>query len=457
LIIGNGCTFITPKGRVRDIFPLYGLYSDVWDGSDLSMQAVHMFEGHQIVDWCLQRVPQPVVWMVRDDGALISMTYDRPIGKEPTLAFAKHTTGVAQAMQGVFVNSDVATSAAFESVCTIPSDPYEAVWAVVRRTLADGTTIRCIERFANRFNTDAWIATAAGGAYNPGVRNVIDCFSDSSITYDGTVENGVTVQLMSGVDYTGGEEVDLHLSGDWLLRQMPGAQYPTNFAPGAYAPSVRPFSIVLEPTGAAPVYCEVLAVYGSYDATVRLGSTLTLAQRVKFVDTASSDWAMADSYAQLAHMGSHPVDTLDAMAARGVVAVADGEEVALTLVSSGVYKLPTPAWSICIGLSYNCDLELLPAVHGQSEIRNRFKAVKRIGFEVVSARELWVGQTFTKLYEWTQRQVADSYGNVGFESGYYEELIAGDWNKEGRACVRHRAPLSATVLSVLREMEVGGT
>jgi hypothetical protein len=457
LIIGNGCTFITPKGRVRDIFPLYGLYSDVWDGSDLSLQAVHMFEGHQIVDWCLQRVPQPVVWMVRDDGALISMTYDRPIGKEPTLAFAKHTTGVAQAVQGVFVNSDVATSAAFESVCTIPSDPYEAVWAVVRRTLADGTTIRCIERFANRFNTDTWIATATGGSYNPGVRNVVDCFSDSSITYDGTVINGVTAQFPPDSACIGGEEIQLQLSGDWALRAMPSAQYPTNFTAGAYDLGTRPISIVLEPTGEAPVYCEVLTLDATWLCTVRLGSTLTLAQRAKFVDAASSDWAMADSYAQLAHMGSYPVDALDANGSRGVTVVADGDEIAVTLVSAGVYKLDAPAWSICIGLSYNCDLELLPAVHGQSELRNRFKAVKRIGFEAVSARELWVGQTFDRLLEWQQRQVSDSYGNVGFESGYYEEFVTGDWNKEGRACVRHRAPLSATVLSVLREMEIGGT
>lgn len=138
----------------------YSLQADGFDGEELSTLANHLFAGREIVDLAYARRPNTVIWMVRDDGALVGLTYMKT---QQVVGWHWHDT-----------------EGEFESVCAIREDNEDAVYAIVRRTV-NGATARYVERFASRrFD-------AIEDAY----------FVDCGLTYDGR-NTGATTMTVSG-------------------------------------------------------------------------------------------------------------------------------------------------------------------------------------------------------------------------------------------------------------------
>lgn len=68
---------------VRDI--------DLWEGKDVTILAEHLFRpDRQVTDWAFQSGIDPVVWVRRSDGTLLSMTYDANYNIS---GWAKHNLG----------------------------------------------------------------------------------------------------------------------------------------------------------------------------------------------------------------------------------------------------------------------------------------------------------------------------------------------------------------------------
>lgn len=106
-IIKNRAIYVQFMGAV--ILDLgYELLSDTFTGSDLSILANHLFDGYSITDMCYQQYPDSLVWCVRNDGDLLSLTYLR---EQEVIAWAHHET-----------NGNV------ESCCSIPVSGYNQVW-----------------------------------------------------------------------------------------------------------------------------------------------------------------------------------------------------------------------------------------------------------------------------------------------------------------------------------------
>lgn len=110
---------------------------------DISVLSEHLFAAG-VVDATYQQEPDSLIWWVRGDGSLVSMTYE----KEQSMA-AVHWHRLAGTV---------------ESICTIPgADRYET-WVVV--SYLNGA-LRYIERFAKSFDEetdapeDAWLLDAA--------------------------------------------------------------------------------------------------------------------------------------------------------------------------------------------------------------------------------------------------------------------------------------------------------
>lgn len=128
LLVGNTVLMARSKGAgVRDV--LYDLQQQSYSGGELSTVARHLFENYTLTDWTYAEDPWGVVWAVRSDGKLLSLTYDRDA---QMAAWARHDT------QGTF-----------ECVCAVPETTEDAVYVVVKRT-RDGVDVRCIERMASR-------------------------------------------------------------------------------------------------------------------------------------------------------------------------------------------------------------------------------------------------------------------------------------------------------------------
>lgn len=114
-------------------------------GSDISKHSSHLFVGgegpfaigtRKLLGWAYAEDPWGVVWAVREDGALLSLTYSR---EHHMAAWARHDSPEANG------------SNAFHcSVCAIPEDGEDFVYVAVLR---GGTW--CIERFASRVINDS--------------------------------------------------------------------------------------------------------------------------------------------------------------------------------------------------------------------------------------------------------------------------------------------------------------
>jgi len=128
LTINYDILYIQQKGTVvRDLS--YNLYVNIYTGTDLSVYSNHLFTGFTIKEWTYAEEPNKIIWAVRSDGALLSLTY---LKEQEISGWAKHET------QGKF-----------KSISSIQEGQENAVYAIVQRDVG-GQYISFIERMHTR-------------------------------------------------------------------------------------------------------------------------------------------------------------------------------------------------------------------------------------------------------------------------------------------------------------------
>jgi len=129
VVISDTALYVQARGTI-----LRDLANDVqaqgFKGSDLTVFSAHLFDGHTIVDMDYQQIPHSIVWVVRNDGVLLGLTY---IKEQQIWGWHRHDSGTGL----------------FENVCVVPEGADDAVYFVVNRSGA-----RYIERLSSRFFTD---------------------------------------------------------------------------------------------------------------------------------------------------------------------------------------------------------------------------------------------------------------------------------------------------------------
>jgi hypothetical protein len=137
LVINYDILYCQNRGAVvRDL--AFNFYVQSYTGSDRSMLASHLFNKQTLVDWTWAEEPHRIVWVVRGDGRLLSLTY---VPDQEMYAWARHDT-----------------NGLYKYICSVPEGQVNAVYAVVQRYL-NGSWQNVIERFSDRqFNqlADAW-------------------------------------------------------------------------------------------------------------------------------------------------------------------------------------------------------------------------------------------------------------------------------------------------------------
>lgn len=173
LVIGNTGIFLQARGRiVRDIG--YEYEADGYRGNDLTTFSSHLFQNSGIVAWAYQQSPLSVVWVVRDDGVLLAMTYMRE--------------------QEVIGWTPMETDGFVESVCCVAEADEDAVYLTIRRTI-DGADKRYIERLTSRRIAD--------------VREAF--FVDCGLSYDGR-NTSTTTTTLTGSGWTVDDTLTLTVS-----------------------------------------------------------------------------------------------------------------------------------------------------------------------------------------------------------------------------------------------------
>lgn len=130
ILVSSSVIYVEREGRrVREFAYLFE--QDGYSSPDLTLLADHIGTAGRFTDMTFAPRPDSVFWLVRDDGALVGMTYQR---EEGVVAFHRHD-----------LNGEV------ECVESLSGDESTQLYVVVKRTIG-GSTKRYIERMATDFN-----------------------------------------------------------------------------------------------------------------------------------------------------------------------------------------------------------------------------------------------------------------------------------------------------------------
>lgn len=179
--VGGAALYAQEKAFVvRDLN--YQWANDAYTGQNLTARGSHLIDGHTFKEWTFQQSPSNVVWMVRDDGVLIGMTYLR---EQEVVAWHRH-----------------GTDGEYESVCSVSEGGEDVLYVVVKRTVG-GVAKRYVERFATRV-----------------VTNIDDAFFvDSGLSFNGANTTARKIKLIGGSTW---DSTDLfQVVGDGALFAYP--------------------------------------------------------------------------------------------------------------------------------------------------------------------------------------------------------------------------------------------
>lgn len=170
VVTSGSILYVQAQGsRIREL--AYNNDVQSYRSVDMSIMSPHMFNAYEIYEIAYSRAPDSVLWCVRDDGSLLSMTY---VPEHQVYAWAKHDT-----------------DGEFESICVVSEGNEDVLYAVVKRTIS-GSTKRYVERLETRF------FDALADAF----------FVDCGATYDGT-----PVDTISGLSWLEGKTVNILADG----------------------------------------------------------------------------------------------------------------------------------------------------------------------------------------------------------------------------------------------------
>ncbi|QXG34032.1 hypothetical protein [Pseudomonas viridiflava] len=171
--IGNELYFVQRAGRKLRAMA-YKYDSDSYGSPDMSVLSEHATKSG-VVDMAFQQEPESILFLVRSDGVMATMTVDRD---QDVVGWARQVT-----------------DGAYESVAVIPSNDGDQVWAVVRRTV-NGQNVRYIERFVFGTQVDSGInaTSGAGSAVWGGLSHLegktVDVIADGVVLQPQVVTGG---------------------------------------------------------------------------------------------------------------------------------------------------------------------------------------------------------------------------------------------------------------------------
>ena len=458
LVINYDILYVQAKGsKVRDL--AYNFYVNLYTGSDISVLSTHLFFGYQILQWAWAEEPHKIVWAVRNDGQLLSLTY---LKEQDVMAWAHHDT------QGLF-----------QSICTVPEGTEDAIYVVVARQI-NGQNVQYVERLHTRnFNGDVRQAffVDAGVSYAqtyPAATMTPAALNGTGNLTSGYVANGgsgYTAPVLSISDPTGqGASGHVQMSGGVITGVV------IDLAGFGYT---APVLSIVDPTGVgAAVYGIVTnSVLFTTDNAVMTGTVGQILQvnggtaTITSVNSANSVYANvtvpltslwpAAPGTWTCTPQTSTVSGLDHLNGASVSVVADGSVLASQQVAAGSITLPTPASQIVVGLPYTSQLQTMPLdVPAQGgTVQGKRKKVPAAMVRVWNTRGLQVGRDFGSTLRTIKERTPSTYGGmpIPLTSGDERIVLDGPYDVPGQICIQQSNPLPATVLAIIPEIAIGDT
>lgn len=426
--LGEGIMFASRTGRqVREMN--FTIDRDGFRSPDRTVLADHVSGVLGFTALAVVKEPKMVLWGVREDGLLASMTYERD-GETLIIGWARHQIGG--------VSDEDFTNAVVESIAVMPSPDgkRDDIWMIVRRTFGSDLTSYTTKRYIEYMTQDFDDTIAQKDAF----------FLDAGLTYDNPV--AITDVSFASCVFTSvahGLVVDdaVKISEIVGMKLLNDKKYYVDTVPTAN-------TFTLRTVGGEPVSGPQLGTYVS-------GGVFR-----KYVSTISG----------LSHLNELP-GLLGTGAELGVLA--DGAKQTCT-VSGGTMELQRPATTVHVGIKYKSRAKLMPFENGAADGTSvgKTRRIDHIGFklhrtlglkfgiEEFEERTVVIDDSLAVSAEVTNpmneihfRNQADAMDSATpLFTGYKLEELGGDgdYNLANQICIEQSDPFPGLILNVAPQL-----
>lgn len=397
VVVGNSAVYVQARGSRVSSFG-YSLNADGFAADDLTLFSAHLFRGRELTNVAYQKIPDSIVWYVRDDGILLGLTY---LPEQQLVGWHWHDTDG-------FV----------ESIACVPEGQEDALYMVVRRTV-NGVQKRYIERMASRQ------ITSIEDAF----------FVDCGLTYDGrNTDNAKTFTLSGGTTWKFPEVVTMTAVGH---------------APFTAGSIGFDYSLKIEAMdeNGDPVTQIVRAEVVGYTSASVVAVKLLVICPESLRGTAVSTWArQVKTLSGLGHLEGKTVSILT-----------DGSVHPQRVVTGGSVALQEAAGIAHVGLQYFSDMETLDLElkNANETVQDKKIAVTSLTVVVEESRGILAGTNKNQLYE-AKTNRYEYEPPIELLTGQAQITIPNTWQNKGRVFIRQADPLPLSVLAVIPEVTIGG-
>lgn len=490
--------YVNSKGSYYYDLP-YQLYA-LSEPIDLTDISSHLFINYTIREhaWCEQ--PYKLLWAVRDDGVMLSMTYYKT---QQIAGWARHDT------DGLFV-----------SVCSVIELPVDALYLATQR-FPGGRTAYMIERMDNRIWADVeqtWCVDC--GLTLPQPEPVATLTANSAFGL-GAI-SGFT-GLVGGQGYSAATTVtvvDLAVQADGKTPIGSGATVTPTIVGGVIVNLVigagglnyqQPIFVVNDPAGSAggqgfaakptlnnaTLFETDAAIFSAGDVgkVIRMGGGIAvitvfanaiavqanmlspITQVVPGTSTplpqSAGDWTMTAPVTLISGL-NHLIDAT-------VTGLADGNVIPPQVVSAqGTITLATPASAVTVGLGFTCQMQTPPIDTGTPTVQGQRKKLSAVSVRLEASRGVTVGanqldgsvQSPPQIApNWVQMDNLPDEGSgapnfprrpynalaIPLRTGDVRQAVSGGWSTPGQVAIQQMHPLPCQVLAVVGEYLGGDT
>lgn len=407
LQIGDVIVYVQSDGRaVRDL--AYVFETDSHSAVDLTVLSTHLFEDDEVVEWDYAKAPDSLVWAVRDEGTMLTLTYVR-----------EHK---------VFAWSRQDTEGDYETVASVQEGNLDNVYVGVKRTIA-GVERRYVERFTSRITND--------------VRDSF--FLDCGLTLEDSPQ-AVTINKLDPV------ELDFGVAHGLIVGDLVDVEHLVDRGPdfvGTEKEDNDPNKV-----HAGDLHNKRFVVRS------KTANTITLEDQ----DGTRIDGTV-DSFTLREELPGHPIVRVPVTALTGALHLA-GQEVTIvadgfllpkqTVTATGGLTLTTPASRVHVGLGYTSDVRTLqpaPPVR-TGTLQTAPTLLSDLKFRFDRSRGGWAGEDVGTLTEIKQRQAEGFNQPIELYTGERTHEIGSGW-KRGQIMFRQVEPFPVTLMAIVYDAEFG--
>jgi len=485
ILINSDILYVQSKNSVvRDL--TYNFFTNIYAGEDKTILANHLFFNHTISQWAYAEEPYKVIWAVREDGILLSLTW---LKEQDIWGWARHDTN------GQFV-----------SVCTVTEPPVDALYTIVRRYI-NSTWVYYAERQNNRlwqtvedsFCVDAGLTypqPTPAATLTPAAATGTSNISATNVVYGGY---NYTAPVATAVDSSGagsGATFTVTVSGGVITAVTPVSQG-ASYTPGQTS------IVIFDATGTGAVIAPIItnnvvftassSVFnsGNVGSVLRIGGgkatittytsgTSVIANITQPITSVLQDNvtgaltpipALAGAWTMTAPVST--VSGLNHLNGQTVAILADGAVESAQVVTNNSVTIPQAASSITVGLPYVCQLQTMylePPGQPGGTTQSKRKTISSVAVRVQSTRGISVGsdqvdastqpngvnQTWVNMVPVKELNALIPAGiPIPLKTGDYFVNIPGNWNTNGQIAIQQTNPLPANLLACVAYYTVG--